>query len=148
MALTVNRRQLTGGLLGLIAISAAGVGCVMSYEIADYIWQALFRMLGDFDMAEADMAAFSDDFTRPIDLEGWTGWMLRAGGLSHMDGYLTATGPPGIHERFEGFDRSLLGAFILSTNFLDVYEQGRGTVVYYGPNVPCSNPFSKFDPVS
>lgn len=148
MALTVNRRRVTGGLLGLIGISAAGFGCVISYKITDYIWQALFRMLGDFDMAEADKVAFADDFTRPIDLEGWTGWMLRAGGRSHIDGYLTATGPPGIHERFEGFDRSLLGAFILSTNFLDVYEQGGGKVVYYGLNAPCGNPFSRFDPVS
>lgn len=145
MALTLNRRQLTGGLLALAVASAAVVGSLVNYDITDYIRQVLLRLLGPFEMAEADMAAFSRDFTRPIDLKGWTGWMLRAGGWSHMDGYLAAAGPADIQPRFEGFDRTLLGAFILSTNYLEVYEAGGGQVVYSGLDAPCSNPFARFD---
>lgn len=147
MALMFARRQLTACLFGLIATSAIGLGGLANYEITEYIWQALFRMLGGFEMAEADMAAFSRDFSRPIDLDGWTGWVLRAGGWSHTDGYFSSAGPPGIHKRFEDFDRTLLGAFILSTNYLEVYEAGGGKVSYYGLNAPCANPFARFDGV-
>lgn len=145
MTLSLSRRHLTAGLLGIAIASTASVGSFLSFEIADYIQHVLIRMLGPFEMAEAEMAAFSRDFTRPIDLKGWTGWMLRAGGWSQMDGVLGAAGPPGIQERFESFDRTLVGAFILSTNYLEVFEAGEGRVVYHGLDAPCANPFARFD---
>lgn len=147
MALTFSRRQLTIGLSAIAIASTASVGSLVSFEIAEYIQQVLFRLLGPFEMAEAEMAAFSRDFARPIDLKGWTGWMLRAGGWSHMDGYIGAAGPPGVRDRFEAFDRTVLGAFIQSTNYLEVFEAGRGKVVYYGLEAPCANPFARFDEV-
>lgn len=145
MAFTLSRRNALLGTMMLLTVAAAGFGSLAAYDISDHIWRVLFRLLGPFEMAEADMAAFSRDFTRPIDLEGWTGWMLRAGGWSHLDAHLAASGPPGIQDRFESFDRTLLGAFILSTNYLEVLERGGGTVVYYGLGAPCANPFARFD---
>lgn len=145
MGLILSRRTLFAGAFSLAGAAAIGLGSFAAYDFTDLIWQILKRLLGDFEMAEADMAAFSRDFTRPIDLDGWTGKMLRAAGLTGTEDFLNVHGPPEVHERFEGFERSVLGAFMMSTNFLDIHAEGGGRVVYHGLDVPCSSPFARFD---
>ena len=145
MAFSVSRRGLFAGAAAVATLAAAGAAGVASFDLADLMRRTLTRLLGEFDISDKDMAAFTNDFAKLVELDGETGLMLRAGaffGASHL---LGSTGPYAIRNRFEGFDRTVLATFITTTNYLDVYKEGKGRVAYYGMEPPCVSPFAHFE---
>lgn len=145
MTFRLSRRSLFLGATGLAGVAAAGLAGLASFDLNDLMRRTLTRLLGDFDISDGDMHAFTHDFAKLVDLKGETGLLLRAAAFSGASSILSTNGPQVTRNKFEGFDRTVLASFITSTNYLDIYQSGHGRVVYRGLEMPCMSPFAHFE---
>lgn len=145
MVFHLSRRALFAGAAGTTGALAAMAAGVATFDLKDLMRRTLTRLLGEFDMSEEDLAAFTKDFSRLIELDGETGLMLRTASFAGVSSILSTTGPHFSRNRFEGFDRTVLATFITTTNYLDIYKSGEGRVVYHGIEPPCVSPFAHFE---
>lgn len=141
----VTRRQwMLGGAAAVLGVGA--LGAALSDE-AGLIRTTLDELLGPFDIADADFAAFVADFRESYAVPDG----LRADGLriGQALGALGVIGmaAPGIEVRIEQFRRLLMTAFVLGTDWLTRTDPALERLSYVGlfGNQPCGNPFARFE---
>ncbi|HHH43716.1 MAG TPA: hypothetical protein ENK49_06225 [Gammaproteobacteria bacterium] len=128
----------TAGLAGL-----AGVG-VSAFVAGDFLRATLHRLLGSFILADTQLTTFCDDFARDYGRRKLYAVVLieRVPVLGAAAGGLLLRRPRAVVEKFE---RKLLTAFIVSTSYLQVGDPAVEPIEYRGLNIPCTNPFARFD---
>lgn len=139
-----RRAALLGGGAAMLAIGA--VGLALPSDEA-FVRATLVRLVGPFSMSGEDMGRFIGDFRKTGAMPGG----LTADGL-HLANSTGAVRlvehlPGGFADRIEAFERALLTAFTLGTDYFHVADPAKDRLSYVGPyaTLACASPFARFD---
>ncbi|WAJ27055.1 hypothetical protein [Antarcticirhabdus aurantiaca] len=141
----ITRRGLLMGLGGIAAAAVLGGGAA-SMTDEDFLRSTLHRLVGRFEMTSDQFAAFTQSFRAGYP-ELATVKMLpfRVSEQFGASSLLDSIAPQAILSKVETFERRLLTEFIMSTDYLPLYEekpnQGVLSVSYFGLQ-GCSNPYA------
>lgn len=139
-----RRAALLGG--GAAVLAAGAIGLTLPTQDG-FIRATLHRLIGPFTIADADMARFVADFGRAGAMPG----PLMANGLHLANGTgavrLADHLPGGFAAKIEAFERTVLTAFILGTDYMQVANPAKDRLSYVGPfaTLACSSPYARFD---
>jgi len=140
----LSRRAFLKTALGTLGLTGlVGVG-VSAFAVEGFLGARLHRLLGVFTLTDAQMKKFCSDFSRDYGRRKLYAIMLieQVPALGPVAGGLLLRRPRVVVEKFE---RKLLTAFIVSTSYLQVSDPAVEPIEYRGLNIPCSNPFARFD---
>jgi len=140
----LSRRAFLKTALGTFGLAGlAGIG-VSAFAVEDFLGATLHRLLGAFTLTDAQMKKFCGDFSHDYGRRKLYAIMLieQVPALGPVAGGLLSRRPRVVVEKFE---RKLLTAFIVSTNYLQVSDPAVEVIEYRGLNIPCTNPFARFD---
>lgn len=131
-------------LLGAGAAAlTAGVAGVALWDEHDLIRDTLHRMIGPFSIDDADMQAFSRDYAALGPLP--RGLTADAVSAAQAAGLLPLAAKA--DDRLEAFQRGVLTAFVLGTDYLEIENPAHEPLHYIGSfrDRACANPFARFD---
>lgn len=141
----INRRTaIFGGLVGLSTLGGLEL-LVASRDSTGLFKSVLQRLLGPFDMPDTNFEAFASDYVdsgRAIPSDFEIG-LLRSVEWSGANA-IAKSMAGAIAVKLVNFERSLMTAFVLATDF---QTEARDTpLTYLGlfENRPCANPFAEF----
>lgn len=141
--LTLSRRTMVLGGLGIAA--AAGVGTILLTTDQGHIRRTLRRLVGSFTMDKAEFANFVRDFREaeaaPSFLKGAT---LRGFELIGLGANLADSGIPKLSSHQIEFERALLTAFIVRTDYTLLDNPASESTTYLGSMTACFNPYAEF----
>jgi hypothetical protein len=147
MPIRLSRRAVLLGGASVAALAGTGVIALSSFGETDLMRATLRRLVGDFRMAEAELAAFTRDFLPQFPNFGaLRSAVLKAGEMTGLAPLMQQAAPAAIAERMEHFERQLLTAFATSTTYLQLADPASEPVEYLGTLNACSNPFARFEP--
>ncbi len=147
-----TRRILLGGALGAAAVGAAYAGGwywfkVRTGDTEAMILSVLRRNLRDLEVREEDLRAFALELQerfaehRRLAMLG-----MLAPLYEHVDLYDWV---PGAQPSFRRFEDTVVGEFLMSTDFFEHGPDSGQPLTYYGPYTPylriCGNPFAELD---
>ncbi len=141
----ITRRN---ALLGAGAAALAiGFGGIAIRDESDLIRDTLRRLVGPFRIGDADMAAFTRDFSVVGPLP--RGMMAGAVGAVQTAGLLPVAirAGGGAGDKIEEFQRGVLTAFVMGTDYFDLDAPEQDELHYLGPfnTRACASPFARFD---
>ncbi len=141
----LTRRKALLGAAGVAIVSALGGALLWSER--DLIRATLVRMIGPFNIADADMDAFVRDFMAIGPLP--RGFAADAVGVVQAAGLLPAAGmaSQAVGERLDAYQRGVLTAFVMGTDYFQSENPAVDDLHYLGPFAEraCANPFARFD---
>ena len=142
MVASMSRRALIGGTIAVLGAAGTGVAAVAGVDDAALIRATLHRLIGAFDISDGDMASFVRDFSaQDWNLGRWKPYLLRAGALTGMTPALVE---PVMHDDVERFERKLLTAFMMSTDYFQAGHRPEDPLRYCGLAEGCVSPFAEF----
>lgn len=140
----ISRRTLLAGIGGTAILAAGGIAAGMqSGGLPEAMRRVLVRLIGPFEMDDADFARFAADFAAGRDVPS----AVEADGLRLAEALGATRTVAGLHPRIgakvEKFERDLLTDFALATG-IDGPPAGR-KLSYTGlfKSNACSNPFAR-----
>lgn len=145
MAVTASRRTvLAAGAAGILILAGGGAVAIGSSGREELVRSVLARLIGPFDMADADFGHMVAAIDRRTGFP--QSYKLRMVSSLERAGWAPdamAVAPAGIRDDFETLERSILTEFVTRTTFLHGDEPREEPVVYLGAQ-PCSSPFADF----
>jgi hypothetical protein len=142
VVVSMSRRALIGGTIAALGAAGTGVAAIVSVDDEALIRATLHRLIGRFDISDKDMASFVRDFcSSDWNLGRWKPYVLRAGALTGMT---TAIAEPVMSDDLERFERKLLTAFVMSTDYLQAGHKMGSPLQYCGLAEACVSPFAEF----
>ena len=133
-----------------LSLGAIGLGGLVHYGITTlnferFIRSTLKRLLGNFNIAETQMSNFCHDFVKIWYKDKKLYAIIILKQASVLQPIAEKLFRVQAHWVIDKFERRLLTEFVLSTNYLKVGNPATDFIEYHGMNIPCNNPFAKFD---
>lgn len=138
----MNRRQFltfsasTAGVMVLGSLAGAAVVFEDSYT---YIPALIREFIGDFRMDPIQQQGFIDAFAQDYGAEK----LVAVIGL-HRIRARTGLGVAYTDHKLEQFERQLMTAFLVSSDYLRQSERSNPQLSFSGYKLPCSNPYARF----
>ncbi|HCX10622.1 MAG TPA: hypothetical protein DHU81_09820 [Hyphomonas sp.] len=141
--LSLSRRAMILGGVGVAA--AAGAGTVLLTTDQGHIRRTLRRLVGPFKMDKAEFETFVRDFREaeaaPSFIKSAT---LRGLELIGLGSTVSGGGIPKLSDHQADFERALLTAFIVRTDYTLLDQPATEPTTYLGSMTACFNPYAEF----
>jgi hypothetical protein len=141
--LTLSRRAMLFGGIGIAAV--AGAGTVLLTTDQGHIRRTLRRLVGPFRMDKSEFANFARDFREaeaaPSFIKGAT---LRGLELIGLGSSLSGSGISKLSDHQSEFERALLTAFVVRTDYTLLDDPTSELTTYLGSMTACFNPYAEF----
>lgn len=138
----MNRRQFltfSAATAGVVVIGTLSGAAVVFEDSYTYIPALIREFIGDYRMDARQQQAFIDAFAQDYGEQKLVAVIglhrIRAG---------TGLGVAYTNHRLEQFERQLLAAFLVSSDYLRQSEQTNPQLSFIGYKLPCSNPYARF----
>jgi len=150
-SISISRRTFMKTALGALGLGGLTHYGYTTFDLEDFLSSTLNRLLGEVNITDAHMSKFCNDFADSyghkklyiiIILEQTSVFDRIAEKLFLFFSLAHVGEARWIVEKFE---RKLLTQFIISTSYLRVDNPATDTIKYHRINIPCNNPFAKFE---
>ena len=140
----LSRRGFIKIALGTIGLGGLARYGMTTFDVYDFLNSTLERLLGKYNIADAQMRNFCNDFANSYGHKKLYKIILLEKS-STLDRIAEMLILPRVRRAVDKFERKLLTEFIVSTSYLQVGNPANDVIEYYGMDIPCNNPFAKFE---
>ena len=132
-----------------IALGTIGLGGLTHYgytifDFEAFVTSTLQRILGKVNITDTQMSNFCTDFANSYGHKKLYAIIVLEQ-TSAFDRIAEKLYPVPARWVVEKFERKLLTQFIISTSYLRVGNPATDAIKYHRLNMPCNNPFAKFE---